>query len=351
MKKVLIAVLLAAAAVWADSEDVQKSLDTAEKVIETVEALKSAETIVKKIDDIKHDIETDGKNSKFNLQITHYEASSLGDGAGSEVLGFNGTDSHIQYVTLGMTLLPNTWKISINYSRTYAQSAELEQGPDQIYYVDPEEDTQFFDIYMQPIRRSWGDVGFGYRSFSMPFGVSRNDADVTAVDIIDPATGNPLKSDNSHLELYYVSELQRYYMTYNFPDMKYIPKGLGFKYEYEKSNQGVGIAPLQMALKPENVVHRIGFGIKKPLEAIESGFNFLTLYYSIADHTHEYFNHVTSQNETFTQKSEQIEVQFAIAKKWSDGDLIYFLAELREGEYSAFNDVFSNFMLSVGTIF
>lgn len=373
MKKLIIFYILSVSVVFASSQNgkasgVNISIESNEKLINVVNSLANKEDMSNEVKKIKKDITKDYKNFSVDFALTYFADDSLDS---LQKWGMDGMTTDYLFGSINVALLKNTWNIQISYTGLLARDIDeggIESrlsnytGKVGVYYDSPKVDPQLFDIYFKPLKTSYGDIGFGYRSYTFGYNIEAiTDQGVngfTAVDILLPNTNIPSympvydpSIDTTYSIAYYKSETTRYYVTYNLPDMKYIPRGLGFKYEYAKTDRPVAIAPGILVSKPNTIMNNIGFGIKNSENDLQDGFNITNLYITRGQDVSKYYNHVSSQNEIFTTGSLKIESGFAYAIKFKSERVIYTMLEVSETNYDASPTLNSELKFSFGFIY
>ncbi len=342
--RLLFITLLTLTTLLADKQEAEKALDTAEKVVDVIQAVQSVQEMEKQIEQIKKDIKEDGHNYKVSLSYTYFAYENFRR-LYREGWGLSGDNSELRYATLGISFLPNTWNIKISTSKILKEEAGTDGTFQFATQYGSKKDTEFTNVYMKPITRSWGDVGFGYMHFIFTNIVTNYNGGGSTFQVVDVATAP------AEASIAYTQETTRYYITYNVPTTSWLPRGFGFKYEQEETDHGMPVAIGKYAHKPQGTISRLGLGISLTDEELESGFSFKNLYYSRGQNSYEYFDYSISTPVTFELTSQKIDMEIALAKRWENGKIIYTSFGATRESFDKIPDAITELKFNVGTVF
>jgi len=361
MRRVILSLLLIFCTVYADTIEANNEAE-----FSTTED--ESNIMMDGVNKLGEDIVNDGLNLRLFASTTYF-GNTLGQRDDSN--GVDDSESDLLYVSVGVSLLPNTWDIRLSYSGVVAddlfltEDYEGEYEHTSVYEIDPKEDPQYIDIYMKPIKTSWGDLGIGYRQYQLNYTVGRRHHDTSdqetlyMVDIANPnGPGalaiepvdyqNPTPNQIGHVA--YTAKTERYYLTYNFPDIEYVPRGLGIKYDYELSDQATLLQSHQYIIHPDVTTQRIGAGIYLTEDELETGINIKKLYYSMGQSNYEYYNILTSSEGTLDKDSTKWEAEITFAYKTDSNRIAYISAGGSSEEYED-SEALSQFVLTIGAVF
>lgn len=113
---------------------------------------------------ITNDIVNDGLESKLLINLQHIDPEVNG-------YGYHQLANRTELGTVGVFLLPNTWKISLAYTKEIGDNLLFKTGrtdaaekvsdnPSNYNFLlnEKEKDFSWIDFYMKPISSSWGEI-------------------------------------------------------------------------------------------------------------------------------------------------------------------------------------------------
>lgn len=331
---------------------------------------------------IVRDIKKDGKNLMFYSTVgyTEFHPISNDNGLDGEI---DSEPKSITSGTVGVTLLPNTWRLDISYSGTISESNGWIQdsyvGLDNhtysvVGYNEGDTKTSSFKFYSKPILGKYGSFGFGFKQFKATFGINPygivkavdtpqtryfSITSYTDNDAVEDLVGYP-RDPNDHAgfgapNLAWVSTTTNsYFMTYNLPDnIDYIPNGLGFIASYSTDDIPVFIGygetvilgynntPVtvgKVALNPDTKSLAIGFGIFKTLDELPNGFSFKNLSYTIINKESSYYDHIEQANKKISGQDLKWTLGPSFVWKWGAFGKVFVLPELSITKLDGFNN-------------
>lgn len=350
-KKVLLTTLLLLSSTsYANS--INQTIDNSvNKAIDTL-----PESMKGKAEEFVNDVKTDGKNVNFffnleSYQIGRHTADSIRD---DDDIRISENPQSRQFITAGIMFLPNTWKVNISYSALISTNS-IYFWPDhdeindefkrdysgQSYHIKDEDKSNFFEIYMKPLSTSYGDIGFGYKltetveEFLIINGTK-------LIDRPDPDVGEGL--------VLLGVEKTKYLIDFDNKQNNW-KRLFGFKYEYETSNglQFKNYDNREVIHKPDTSSHIFSLGYSKTFDEIKSGFDIKELYMGYMISTHEYYNYLTSKDESIDDSGINMSADFIYMFKPRKDKKFYtsFKAKVDRGDYmQSFG-----FTLKLGMIF
>jgi len=211
--------------------------------------------------------------------------------------------------TIGLKLFPNTLRLNISYTGAIDDTildGESYDARGEIY-----DNPQYVDIYIKPFLTKYGDFGFGYKNYKYNSMVENVlDSPISVPDVpndgLNPSGHLDEKSVILNIgERYSVkNRLKRYSLSYNFPKLKYLPDGSGFRYAIEKSIKP-HVLREAVAVKMNLKGVRIGLGIYKTYDELKGDgffiktFELYRIRYSLKNSgTKIYFNDFEPQKAT-----------------------------------------------------
>lgn len=302
------------------------------------------------------DINKDGKNINFTAKLSHitFDNWTL-DGT------FESWSETTQLATVGVSLLPNTWKINLSYSTElgkdliFASSSSEQWERDVDSYTgtyvikDPDEKTNYLDFYMQPLHLSFGSFGFGYTAIERTVVMSSwLTIPVKALDVKDKTLDQAATFTENNRFARVNEETTRYTLTYTMPKKNVWYDGLGISYSLNDSNRAYVIeSGKSMVLKPEIKSNIIQIGIRKTLDEIDTGFSIKTLTFGPSSNEVSYYDYDKKSNETVSTDSFTANIETTFMKKLKKGKKIYLNAGIFkiEGEKQEYSEVSVDFGL------
>jgi len=276
--------------------------------------LNITESVEKITGNLIKDINDDALNSKFLIKLTNVGQDMYGNGA-NDVLDYMPESTLL--ASVGVYLLPNTWKISLGYSTTvgddviFASSAiedyenVLDSGSTQFANSENDDGMTWFDLYMKPLTTNFGTFGFGYRQIEKyNVGVIYGTGEI--LDLTDGSGSYTTPGGTTPTVIESNSKTSRFYLTYHIPGKNKWYDGFGFTIAQEDSNQFKVIDDAtSIVLRPDRNTQIISIGIRKVIEEIKPGFSFKNLTFGLVTNKYDYFDYNTSQNESLTTNGTQ----------------------------------------------
>lgn len=259
----------------------------------------TAKSLVKNIDE-------DGKKVNFlfkltNIQFIHEHNREESNENQPSVGGVEAKQKNTLLGTIGVSFLPNTWKINLSYSGTigenllYESNNKIDSNVNSYIIDDGKQDLQWINFYTKPLSTKFGDFGFGYTSIMLSDIFQTEDA-VKILDYSNTANNGALKSSDELIQ--HKSKVEQFYITYNIPSKKSWYNGLGLSYMYEKSNQMQLVENGSIVFKPDGTTNIITIGINKTMDEVNPGFSFKSLNYGYGKSIYKYYNYNTSTNDS-----------------------------------------------------
>jgi len=308
----------------------------------------SAELIQDKINKIEKDIKEDGLNLRFNASIKYLELYPIDNKPVSSGEITSDIDS-IGLGTVGVSLLPNTWKINISYSTSLYGGDGWNSS--QNYSIDEGDDPmELIEFYTRPLSFKFGEFGIGYNKYTASIKLNANHIAGNESNALDRNlfVGN---DGNGYKSARYKGKITNLYMTYNIPEKEYLPSGLGLKLSHEKSNHARNVTPGTFIFHPETKSIGIGIGIDKTIDKLKNGFSIKSLFYSKLNNTHDYYDYATTQNKSFTSSSSEYKIAFAYSWKNKNNKHFYIAPMILERKHSDVSEKFRHGSIEIGMIF
>ncbi len=339
IKYIGLSLLLTSSLFANDNQKKENIIDISHKEVvntldENVEVLPNelqgiAKTFVK-------DIDKDGKNVNFNALFTHIGFDNYGDGT------FQSWMQTTQLATVGVSFLPNTWKIDLSYSTEVGKdlflassaSKEWEQEVNSYSgnYIVKESNinTQYFNFYMKPISITIGDFGFGYTSVEKQATImAENGANIKVLDYININQNGAITFSNNYQYAQVNEKTIRYVMSYNIPQSNTWYDGFGVSYALANSNRTYVIKPTEsIALKPDITSNIFTVGINKTLDEIDTGFSFKKLSVGMANNEVKYYDYDKLSMQSINSTTEIIDIEVIFMKKLKKNKEVYFSAQV-----------------------
>jgi uncharacterized protein YcfL len=339
MKKLLLSVALVASLVAQDEVKTEDKgvIDTAhENVVETLD--ENVEVLPEELQgtakELVGDIEKDGKNVHVTAKFSHIGFDNYADGT------FGAWMETTQLATIGVLLLPNTWKINLSYTGELGKdlilasdaSSEWEEEIDNYtgsYIVyDSEVATSYLNFYMQPLNFSFGNFGFGYTSIEKSVFMSGEDGkNIKVLDIKDSSLDQAATFSANNFYARRTETTQRYLIAYTIPYTDSWYDGFGLSVAQNNSNRAFVIeAEKSMVIKPDVKSSIITIGFNKTLDEINSGISIKKLTFGSADNEVSYYDYDQKSNQTLTSTSGVMDVEIVFMNRLESGKKIYFAA-------------------------
>jgi len=188
--------------------------------------------------------------------------------------------------TVGFKLFPDILGLTISYTnvldRYYFNLSDRED--DDTKRGKMANDVEYIDIYMKPITSKYGDIGFGYKKYTYIITVKNmTDCPHSILDVFSDGKNPQQKpgckqysSDTIMLgpkeEFSAKNGFKRYTISYNFPEISYLPKGSGFSFSREFGTKLV-IADAGTSIKADYDAERYGIGIFRTYDELDYGFS------------------------------------------------------------------------------
>lgn len=306
------------------------------------------------------DIKKDGLNSRFMVKLQH---------VGPEVngYGYHQLAKGVELGTVGIMLLPNTWKINLSYTKEIGENLLFDTGrtqeakrvtdnPQNYNFIlnENKKDFSWIDFYMKPISKSWGEIGFGYLNLEATVTMvaeSRINQQLKILNIQNNAQNGAYSVDpNNKAYLQYNKKVQRIYTTYNIPPQNKWYDGLGISYAFEKSN-GLQEINKNIVIKPDTISQIITIGKMKTLQEVKSGVSFKTLTLGQGKSEVTYFNYDTSKEEIFNLTFSELNLEIIFMKKWKTNRSIYLSGKIISRDYTDSEKLDEIFNLEFGLLF
>jgi len=244
---------------------------------------------------IINDIDKDGKNLNFLFKLTNisYQTDFVQDNID---ISTEPNKNNYLLATIGVMLLPNTWKIDISYTTEIGKNVFYEAKANEeitAYDIDEgDKKIEFINFYTKPINTSYGSIGFGYlyikQTEEMPILYNTKILDIQNL------------AANQKGARYNI-EKEDFYLTYTIPSKNKWYDGFGLSYTYGTSNQSEVSSTTQNAviLKPDTTSSKLTIGIEKTIDEINQGLELKSLVIGRKNTQSEFFNYETSQDESF----------------------------------------------------
>ena len=348
MKRYIAVLLFASSTVFAEIPvEIKQEINTDKKksyVAEIVEDI--VETTTKVSNGFIDDVEKDGLNFNITTSAQFLEIYPIDNKPAPD----GQISSDAQNIILGnltINLLPNTWKIKISYGVVLQQSDGWTSS--QYHVLDEGDDKmELIEIYTRPISLKIGEFGFGYHQYKNSINIHAGGT-ADAVDI-------PLQLEdgftvNGYASARYVGEITREYITYNFPDIEYIPTGLQLEVFREKSNHARNLIDGSFIFHPKTESHGFSFGINKTIEEMDNGFNIKSFLISSFQNTHKYYDYVNSINKEINSTSSEYKISVAYRWKGNSGRQFYVAPTIAERTHSDVDEKYREGSIEIGVTF
>ncbi len=318
------------------------------------------EDIIDKKNQLIKDVKKDGLNSRFMVKLQH---------VGPEVngYGYHQLAKGVELGSVGIMLLPNTWKINLSYTREIGENLLFDTGrtqeaervasnPQNYNFIlnESKKDFSWIDFYMKPISKSWGEIGFGYLNLEATVTMAaeaRMNQQLKILNIQNNAqTGAYVVDPNDKAYLQYNKKVQRIYTTYNIPPQNKWYDGFGIAYTYEKSN-GLQEINKNIVIKPDTISQIVTIGKMKTLQEVKSGVSFKTLTLGQGKSEIKYYNFDTTKEEVFNSTFNELNLELIFMKKWKTNRSIYLSGKIISRSYTEGEKLDEIFNLEFGLLF
>lgn len=228
-----------------------------------------------------------------------------------------------QYVvlgTFGLTLLPNTWNLSISYTTSLSESESWIKTTEYHVHDEGDNSMEIIDIYLKPFRTEVGDFGLGYSSntFTISYVAGGTSRAVDSTYTLYDEFSGPFST--ARIE----SNIKQYYATYHTPNnIDYVPEGFGLKVFMEESDLVRNLLGNYFVSHPDTTSLGIGIGINKTVDELKNGFSFKTLMATYISSTHEFHDNV--QNRKISLDSTGSQFDIGIAYTWKKDSYSIFI--------------------------
>lgn len=192
---------------FANSEDIEKTLNTTEKTID----------VVKKPSKPRYKININMEIVELNREISGYE---------DQVEYFTNL---INYASFGLVLLPETYKIKLSYSQAVFDDLDVEST-----YYDTENKTENINFSFLPWHsKTLGGLYTGYTKSKYVAGIiNRSGTGINLLKQTGASAATSVGTLSSETDYHEISE--SFEIAYIFPESSFLPKGFSISSIHEE---------------------------------------------------------------------------------------------------------------------
>jgi hypothetical protein len=290
-------------------------------------------------------IDANGNLSKDNDINFKLELSNVDNNFNNGPIMVNAMATEI--ATVGISLLPNTWKINLNYSTVVLSEGEqhFQSYDNSTLPKDPavnssRKDMEWIEFYTKPIATPYGEFGAGYNS--MERSVEGYNTYSTLYNVKNISNLNAFR---------YIDSVKRYSLTYNILPKDSWYDGFGVGYALEKSNRLTALSSNSIAFKPDVNSNILTVGIFKTFDELKNGFNIQKLVYGMVNNNIEYTDYTSNTTKSMTSTNTLWDAQLTYVFKTKANNKFYGYIRAQERSPDKTGNTYKEDIIALGMIF